>query len=333
MSRQKGKPIPDPQCFQPLKINLHPPAPGHPLLWKNIVICVEFQHIAKSVDGCGNSKLDCHADQKLRKELLAEPKSYEISWAAQSTHLAKTQPTWEHWGLPSPSLPCTSSSRPAFQNPLENKIQSWWLIWKFSECYTNTYNPKNFHNQNICKRLNPPLSSYLVTFEMLRCRESRGCKKQKEQKKNPFHVNLSKLRRDWTWQHTGKVCVWNSVLLQEPIAQWTAPLFGWPPSPVSTIPPIFNWIHIYNPLTQLLDGWIDVHFSSWAWPQWPPWPNCYLWTQMRIYFEFETKPHLNLFSLWNMFAGFLYRKNEFGTRNYLHFLQSASVANLWNGAS
>ena len=79
MSRQKGKPVPDPQCFQPLKINLHPPASGHPLLWKNIVICVEIQHIAKSVDDCGNSKLDCHADQKLRKELLAEPTSYEIS--------------------------------------------------------------------------------------------------------------------------------------------------------------------------------------------------------------------------------------------------------------
>ena len=186
------------------------------------------------------------------------------------------QLTWPKLNLPGSTEACLPPLCRAhlqadlhFKTHLTNKIQSWWLIWKF--CFTNKEFPRSKR-----KRLNPPLSSYLVTFEMLRCRESRGCKKQKEQKKNPFHVNLSKLRRDWTWQHTGKVCVWNSVLLQEPIAQWTAPLFGWPPSPVSTIPPIFNWIHIYNPLTQFLDGWIDVHFSSWAWPLWPPWPNCYL---------------------------------------------------------
>ena len=194
------------------------------------------------------------------------------------------QLTWPKLNLPGSTEACLPPlCRAHLQADLHFKIhlKIRYRADEFSECsvcYTNTYNPKNFHNQNICKRLNPPLSSYLVTFEMLRCRESRGCKKQKEPKENPFHVNLSKLRRDWTWQHTGKVCVWNSVLLQEPIAQWTAPLFGWPPSPVSTIPLIFNWIHIYNPLTQFLDGWIDVHFSSWAWPLWPPspWPNCYL---------------------------------------------------------
>ena len=101
---------PSPSC-----IRSPPPVEEHCDLWRNPTHCKISWWLWKLQTGLPRRPEVAKRAPSRAKKLWNQPKS---------THLAKTQPTWEHWGLPSPSLPCTSSSRPAFQNPLKIRYRA-----------------------------------------------------------------------------------------------------------------------------------------------------------------------------------------------------------------
>ena len=159
------------------------------------------------------------------------------------------KPTWEHWDLPSPSLPCTSSSRPAFQVQLRIKITPELITLILRVVSTSKYQSSN--------PLFPPICSPFRCWgaQVAQVAKSRGSQKI-------LSISRSEGNGRSYWLHSrhyqlrGKYKARFIVVRCElTIIPWTASLFDWPPPPplrLSTTPLIFFSTLRVSLLTQLL---------------------------------------------------------------------------------